>query len=131
MLTSSGLTYARLGRVEIYDPGPVPAVGKVGHVIAGLEHPAQGTLVLHHGVVGHDLVDVVEVILVAGGQELQVGVDQDRGSVRHPGLEELRPLLPADPVVGQVGRAVRLVEEVQLEPGGDVVLLQDISSGVS
>ena len=45
----------------------------MGHIVAVLEDPAKRTLVLHHRVVGHDLVNIIEVILVAGGHELQVG----------------------------------------------------------
>ena len=67
------LTYARFGSVKINYPGPVHAVGEVGHVVAVLKDPAKRTLVLHHGVVGHDLVNIIEVILVAGGYKLQVG----------------------------------------------------------
>ena len=37
------LTYARFGSVKINYPGPVPAVGEVGHVVAVLEDPTQGT----------------------------------------------------------------------------------------
>ena len=37
------LTYAGLRGVEINLPLPVPAVGEVGHVVAVLEDPTQGT----------------------------------------------------------------------------------------
>ena len=89
----------------------------MGDVVAVLEDPSDRALVLHHRIVGHDLVDVVEVILMAGGQKHQIVFLQHGGVVGDPRLVELVSLLASNEVMSQVGTVVRLVDELQSEPG--------------
>ena len=70
-LDKVSLTDAGHGSVEVCSPGPVEAPRSVANVVAVIENPAVWTSVDSNAVIGHNLIDIIEMVLLCHCNEFQ------------------------------------------------------------
>ena len=91
-------------------------------IVAAVKNPAVWTSVDGNAVIRHDLIDIVEMILLRCCNEFQARFVFLRSIILHPWLPQSRPLTSGHSIMGVVHGTISVIGEVKGEPVREVVL---------